>query len=53
MSESPYSSWLVASDIDGTLLDKKRKLPLANYKAVLDFVNKGGTFTLASDRNPE
>lgn len=53
MSESPYSSWLVASDIDGTLLNKKRKLPLANYKAVLDFVNKGGVFTLASDRNPE
>ena len=53
MNGSPYSSWLVASDIDGTLLNKKRQLPLANYKAVLDFVRNGGIFTLASDRNPE
>ncbi len=53
MSESPYSSWLVASDIDGTLLNKKRKIPISNYKAILNFVKKGGNFTLASDRNPE
>ncbi len=53
MSDTNYSSWLVASDIDGTLLDKKRRLPLSNYKAVLDYVKKGGLFTLASDRNPE
>ncbi len=51
--ELPYSSWLVASDIDSTLNNKKRELPPENLKAVQDFVAKGGKFTLASDRNPE
>lgn len=48
-----YSSWLVASDIDGTLNNKKRKLPKRNLDAITDFVNKGGNFTLASSRNPQ
>ena len=51
--ELPYSSWLVASDIDSTLNNKKRELPPENLKAIEDFVVKGGRFTLASDRNPE
>lgn len=51
--ELPYSSWLVASDIDSTLNNKKRELPPENLKAVEDFVANGGKFTLASDRNPE
>ena len=51
--ELPYSSWLVASDIDSTLNNKKRELPPENLKAIEDFVAKGGRFTLASDRNPE
>ncbi len=46
-----YSSWLLASDIDGTLNNKKRKLPENNKKAIHDFVNKGGNFTLCSGRN--
>lgn len=48
-----YSSWLVASDIDGTLNNKKRELQQENLVAIKEFVNKGGRLTLASDRNPE
>lgn len=51
--DKPYSDWLVASDIDGTLNNKKRKLPHCNLEAITDFVNKGGHFTLASSRNPQ
>lgn len=46
-----YSSWLLVSDIDGTLNDKKRNLPKNNKKAVLDFVSRGGNFALCSGRN--
>ena len=54
MTDQPqYSSWLVASDIDGTLNDKRHKLPQRNLKAIADFVEKGGKFTLSSDRNAE
>ncbi|MBQ6467947.1 MAG: HAD family hydrolase [Clostridia bacterium] len=49
----PCSKWLVASDIDGTLNNKKRKLPERNLKAIGEFVEKGGHFTLASSRNPQ
>lgn len=48
-----YSQWLVASDIDGTLNTKMRKLPQNNLDAINDFIDKGGHFTLASGRNPE
>jgi len=51
--KSKYASWLVASDIDGTLNNKKRKLPERNLRAITDFVSRGGHFTLASSRNPE
>ena len=52
-SSSPYSSWLVASDIDSTLINKKRLLPPENPAEIKKFTDKGGNFTLASDRNPE
>ncbi len=48
-----FSEWLVASDIDGTLNNKRRKLPEVNLKAIKEFVDKGGNFTLASSRNPQ
>lgn len=47
------SGWLVASDIDGTLNNKLRKLPSRNEKAIKRFVELGGRFTLASGRNPQ
>lgn len=46
-----YSQWLLVSDIDGTLLNKKRYIPVVNKNAVTDFVEKGGNFTLCSGRN--
>ena len=36
-----YSDWLLVSDIDGTLLDKKRKIPVVNKTAIDDFVKYG------------
>lgn len=48
-----YSKWLLVSDIDGTLNDKKMKLPESNRLAIEDFVSKNGNFTLCSGRNLE
>ena len=51
-TKTDFSEWLVASDIDGTLNNKFRKLPQRNYDAIKEFVvNKNGHFTLASGRN--
>ncbi len=47
------SDWLIASDIDGTLNNKMRKLPKRNEEAIKRFVSMGGHFTLASGRNPQ
>lgn len=48
------SSWLIASDIDGTVNDKARRLVPRNYKMIHKFVDEyGGHFTLASGRSPE
>ncbi len=47
------SNWLVASDIDGTLNNKLRRLPKRNDEAIMKFVSMGGRFTLASGRNPK
>ena len=47
------SNWLIASDIDGTLNNKLRKLPARNEDAIKRFVSLGGRFTLASGRNPQ
>lgn len=49
--KSNYNEWLLVSDIDGTLNDKKFKLPHCNKKAINHFVDNGGYFTLCSGRN--
>ncbi len=47
------SHWLLASDIDGTINDKGRRLVKRNYDAVQKYINEyGGNFTLASGRSP-
>lgn len=46
-----YSKWLLVSDIDGTLNDKKMQLPPNNKEAINRFVSNGGVFTLCSGRN--
>lgn len=52
-SKKDYSGWLIASDIDGTLNNKIRKLPRRNKEAIERFVANGGKFTLASGRSPK
>lgn len=51
-TKTDFSDWLVASDIDGTLNNKLRRLPKRNFEAITEFVvEKKGHFTLASGRN--
>lgn len=51
-AKTDFSDWLVASDIDGTLNNKLRRLPKRNYERICEFVQeKKGRFTLASGRN--
>lgn len=52
-NKKSLSNWLIASDIDGTLNNKLRKLPKRNENAINRFVSMGGRFTLASGRNPQ
>ncbi len=52
-SKKDFSDWLIASDIDGTLNNKIRKLPKRNKEAIERFISEGGKFTLASGRNPQ
>ncbi len=52
-NKKSLSNWLIASDIDGTLNNKLRRLPERNEKAIQRFVSMGGRFTLASGRNPQ
>lgn len=48
------SDWLIASDIDGTLNNKARKLPKRNYDAIQKFVHEySGNFILSSGRSIE
>lgn len=52
--EKNLSNWLIASDIDGTINNKARKLVQRNYDAIHRFVDDfGGNFTLASGRSPD
>lgn len=52
-SKKSLSNWLLASDIDGTINDKGRRLVQRNYDAVQKYINEyGGNFTLASGRSP-
>ncbi|HMM22529.1 MAG TPA: HAD family hydrolase [Selenomonadales bacterium] len=42
----------VAVDIDGTLLNDAKEIPLANKQAIADFSQDGGTVVLVSGRMP-
>ena len=48
--QNTFGKWLVASDIEGTLNSKARKLPKRNGEAIDKFISAGGYFTLASGR---
>lgn len=48
------SNWLIASDIDGTINNKARRLVRRNYDAIHRYIDEfGGNFTLASGRSPD
>ncbi len=54
MKKTDYSDWLIVSDIDGTLNNKRRKTPQVNTDAIDRFVHTlKGNFTLASARGVE
>jgi Cof subfamily protein (haloacid dehalogenase superfamily) len=47
-----FQGWLLATDIDGTLLDQKGRISLENKRAITHFRKEGGIFILASGRSP-
>ena len=53
-TDKKLSNWLIASDIDGTINDKVRRLVKRNYDAIHRFIDEyDGNFTLASGRSPD
>lgn len=48
--DKTFENWLVVSDIDGTLKNKNGNIPKRNYRAIREFMERGGNFTLASGR---
>lgn len=50
VSEGKYSGIVLYSDLDGTLLDSRRRLHPENLEAVRHFVGNGGRFAVATGR---
>lgn len=48
--DKTFENWLVVSDIDGTLNNKLRRPVERNQRAIKEFTERGGNFTLASGR---
>ena len=46
-------SMFLISDLDGTLLDRNKKIPSNALDAVRRFVNQGGLFTVATGRTED
>lgn len=44
---------LLISDLDGTLLDSRKQIPLRAMDAIRRFVDAGGLFTIATGRTEE
>lgn len=49
--EKPLRHWLVASDIDGTLIDPNGMIPKRNLDAIKELTAQGGKFALATGRS--
>lgn len=49
---SPSRPLLVATDVDGTLIDRHERIPEANRAVIADLVSEGATFVLATGRPP-
>lgn len=44
---------LIVSDLDGTLLDERQRIPAATARLLQEFVGKGGLVTIATGRTEE
>ncbi len=47
-----YQSYLLITDMDGTLLNSQKEISRENLDAIWDFVNGGGKFGVATGRSP-
>lgn len=47
-----FDGVLLASDMDGTLLDSEKRVPRRNLEALKRFTEQGGRFSLATGRSP-
>ena len=47
-----YEGCLLITDLDGTLLDKKKEISIENQKAIREFLEQGGRFAVATGRSP-
>ena len=47
-----FEGFALVSDIDGTLVDSHKQIPLRNREAVARFMGLGGRFTVATGRCP-
>ncbi len=50
MPDQPFAGVLLVSDLDGTLLDSRKRISHENRRALERFVAGGGRFTLATGR---
>ncbi len=48
-----FEGVLLCCDMDGTLLNKNRKIPERNLEAIKRFTDEGGLFSLATGRHPK
>ena len=46
-----FSNYLLVSDFDRTLTDRKGQIPQSNLDAISDFMAQGGAFTIATGRS--
>lgn len=46
-----FDGWLIATDLDGTLIDDNQVVPQANIDAIRYFQAEGGRFTIATGRS--
>ena len=46
-----FSDYLLISDYDNTLTNRKGQVPAANLEALTYFISRGGTFTVATGRS--
>lgn len=46
-----FDGWLIATDLDGTLINKDGEIPQRNLDAIRAFQDEGGLFTIATGRS--